>query len=382
MTMIAFTLNYNIPFVVGDILFTSENSTEDIQLPTQASDLRERLAEGKAFPVALLQKIYIMKPNLCVALAGKGTAMQSFLEELRIRCKYYGDWEINKDILITFLNDLNLKNTFENSAFCFMLLEGQSGSFQDIEIGHPPEAWKIMENDLFEKVYVCGSGDEPYLRRMQIETKHKSSHQKGDFFYAVQNNITLFARLLAEEKSTSHTIKDRWGAGFETIYFNTESFAKFDNLTYIIFQGEYINDLGDIGELYPVLIMHYKYYGDTLLISSIDITGGDANIQDDETYFYSKKINIEHYKIGTLYKDYEEDKNIPVNKSFSNERIAVGFAIRTKTGVHSPAFYTEKDGARINYSEEEKLVVISIKSQIIQDIRKISKESFPNLISI
>lgn len=380
MTMIAFTLNYNVPFVVGDILFTSENTSEDIQLPTQANDLKERLVDNKALPVALLQKIYIMKPNLCVALAGNALAMQSFLEELRMRCKYYGDWEITKDILMTFLNDLNLKNTFKKSAFCFMLLEGQSNSFQDLEIGHPPEAWKTMENDLFEKVYVCGSGDEPYLRRMQIETKHKSSHRKGDFFYAIQNNINLFARLLAEEKSTSHTTKDRWGAGFETIYFNGESFTKFDNLTYVIFQGEYISDEGDIGELNPVLIMHYKYYGNTLVISSIDITGGFGNIQNEETYYFSQKINVEHYKIGTIYKDYEEDNSIPVNKSFANERITAGFAIRTKTGVHSPAFYTEKDGARVLYSEETKSISITLKSQMMEDVRKISKESFPNLI--
>lgn len=382
MTMIAFTLNYNVPFVVGDLLFTSEKTKDGITLPTQAYDLAERLSDSEAVPVELLQKIYILKPNLCLALAGDSSKMQDFLEELKIRCKYYGDWEMTKDIVMQFLNDFGLKANFQKSAFCFMLLEGEPSGFQDIEIGHPPEAWKILENDLFEKVYVCGSGNEPYLRRIQVESKHKSSHRKGDFFFAIQNNINLFARILAEEKSTSHTTKDGWGGGFETIYFNGESFVKFENLTYIVFQGEYINENGDLGELSPTLIMHYKYYDDTLLITSIDISGGRAEVNDLDTHYYSVNISVNHFKIGTLYKDYVESGSIPIDKSFTNERIAVGFALRTQTGWHSPAFYTEKDGAKVDFSQKNNQITISLKSEMLSEVRRVSKEVFHNLVTL
>lgn len=379
MTMIAFTLNYNVPFVVGDLLFTSKKTKDGITLPTQAYDLKERLSDSETVPVDLMQKIYIMKPNLCLALAGDSSKMQDFLEELKMRCKYYGDWDISKDIILQFLNDFGLKSNFPNSAFCFMLLEGNPTAFQDIEIGHPPEAWKIIENDLFEKVYVCGTGDEPYLRRIQIESKHKSSHKKGDFFFAIHNNINLFARILAEEKSTSHTTKDGWGGGFEIIYFNGESFLKFENLTYVVFQGEYINENGDIGELSPTLIMHYKYYDDTLLISSIDITGGRAEVDQINANYFSGNITVNHFKIGTLYKDYSESASIPIDKSFSNERIAVGFALRTQTGWHSPAFYSEKDGVKVDFSEINNQIKISVKSDMLTEVRKVSKEGFHTL---
>ena len=62
MSMIAITLNYNLPFVVGDLLFTSAKTKDAIKLPTQAYDLDVQLADSDAITVDLMQKNYIMKP--------------------------------------------------------------------------------------------------------------------------------------------------------------------------------------------------------------------------------------------------------------------------------------------------------------------------------
>jgi hypothetical protein len=380
MTMIAITLNHNIPFVVGDLLFTATGNDEPIELPTQAHDLNERLIGSSMVPVDLIQKLYIIKPNLCIALACVSDAMQEFLEEVRMRSKYYGDWEIDDKVLHKFFNDFGFKKNFEKSAVCLMLLKGEPAMFQDIEILVPEHAWTRVENALFQRVFVCGSGSESYLRRMAIDSAIVSSHREGDFVYAIQNNINLFSRLLAEEKTTSHTTIDGWGAEFETIYFNGTSFVKFDNITYVVFESEFINDEGDIGELVPTVIMHYKYYGVTLLITSLNISGGTAMIDEDLTTIISDKITPVQHKVGTLYKDYADNENIPPDKSFTNERIAAGFAIRTKTGVHASAYYSDKDGAKISYSASSNQVEIILPSKSLDEVRHLSKAAFPNFI--
>ena len=93
-----------------DLLFTSEEAKEGVILPPQAFDMKERLVESTSLPVGLWQKIYIVKPNLCIALAGNSKSMQAFMEELKMRSNYYSDWEIDKDIIIT-PNDINFKKT-------------------------------------------------------------------------------------------------------------------------------------------------------------------------------------------------------------------------------------------------------------------------------
>jgi len=94
MTLIATTKNFGHPFLVGDILLTSEDEKISINLPTNTIDINKYMEFPNGAPVGFCQKIYIIKKNVCVALAGRLNEMTLFLEELISFCSYFNENEI------------------------------------------------------------------------------------------------------------------------------------------------------------------------------------------------------------------------------------------------------------------------------------------------
>ena len=89
MTLIACTLNYGYPVLLGDILMTSDKKGDEIHIPTFLKGVEEFLPNThEGFPILLRQKIYIINDFLCVALGGDMHEMKLFLDDLMNYFKY------------------------------------------------------------------------------------------------------------------------------------------------------------------------------------------------------------------------------------------------------------------------------------------------------
>ncbi len=104
MTLIAHSINFRVPFIVGDLLLSGFKKVP-FTPPTVFVDVSQYLDEPnrKYFPAELAQKIYVVAPRLAVALSGSVYEMNEFLKELR---KQRGR-SINEQAFLLIQEDVN-----------------------------------------------------------------------------------------------------------------------------------------------------------------------------------------------------------------------------------------------------------------------------------
>lgn len=140
--------------------------------------------------------------------------------------------------------------------------------------------WMAAESEIFGEVFAAGSGSFDFLVETKQKAKLRPSYPPDDISYTLQVNIMMLCKLLASERLTLTSVKKHWGAGFEMIYFDGKQFAKLDSITYVINQGIF-NEVGDIPEVpVPGVILHYKYYGEALIITVIRTHKGTTQSTD------------------------------------------------------------------------------------------------------
>jgi hypothetical protein len=151
MTVIASTSNYGYPIIIGDLLISAE-AAQSIDLPTTSADIDMFVNKKRKFkPVTLLRKIYVIKPNLVVALAGSVFQMKFFLNELEMRSRLYDPF--SKTELDAFLNEYPLENFDQSAAPSSWALNIFHYIISTI-IGELVMSWVI----LMEKLSTCSMG--------------------------------------------------------------------------------------------------------------------------------------------------------------------------------------------------------------------------------
>jgi hypothetical protein len=108
MTLIASTFSEELPFLLGDILFSSQDNIIDFITPTQIHSYSIPGDNLKFKPSELSQKIYILNDNLAIALAGNKYEMKTLLCQLKSRISYFN--YISKEII-------DIKKIFEVLKF-------------------------------------------------------------------------------------------------------------------------------------------------------------------------------------------------------------------------------------------------------------------------
>ncbi len=383
MTMIATTLNYNIPFIVSDVLFTSEDGRDGIQLPTNNFPIIPFLKDPIGKPHYLKQKLYILQPNVCVAIAGVEKELERFISEFRTRCKYYSDFstkKVTREQIMDFLKEYKLDKTLPESGFLI--------SHVGYDENDNPETWNQfirgdwgqIEDDIFEGALAFGSGKKEFFNHIKQPMKITSSHENGNLHRAVQMNTTFVSRLLTIERVTLSNLHNAWGAGYEIAFFNGSSFKKIDNIAYVISHGEF-NSTGDIGIPIPRLILYYNYYNDNLIITSVELYDITRSDSDAHMHFESTKFSVNVFLVPSIEcKESDPPIEIPDDFSFSTSSVSVGYGIITPSnGVYNPAFYTISKDVTVNFVQNQH-VKIKLHKDLSDMVKAGAQGAFPNII--
>lgn len=393
MTLIASLINHNVPFLMSDLLMSSEEGKIDFQSPSNNFSLKRYLPQNADLkPDSLLQKSYILKDNLCISFAGCEKEIKAFLDDLKIKCRCYED--ITKEDIFRTLDDYNLTVNFSNSAFVMMLINKISDAKLDVGIITSPSpshqwdvvkgkkgGWAYIKSSTYGEVTAIGSGRDSFLNIVNQDFQVISSFEKGNIWHSLQLNMELIASMYAFEKATLHTILSHWGGGFETIMYDGNKFIKSQNIAFIVNQG-WFNENGDVEVPFPTTILYYRYHNDYLLITGIHLEdvyrideGSLITIICDPGNYNVKNIQVARF-------DNEEDgfDDSNFDYDFSTSTIAMGYDIRKKrrNGTYNPATFTFHNELTVTYKTNDPVKLI-ISKDINDKFRELAKEAYPKI---
>nr|WP_288836684.1 hypothetical protein [uncultured Flavobacterium sp.] len=376
MTLIASTLNYKIPFLIGDLLISSGGATKSKQLPTNTIDITQYLDTNTSLAVDLYQKIYIINANVAIALAGIVSEMTEFLKEFTIRCSYYS--QIDEAGIRQFIEGYDLATKFTKSAFFILLMKPDGTMISVKQFWFPKQLWKKKGSEIFEEVYACGTGADDFLHHTSEKQEFKASFEKGDMLRAISANLGFIAKLLAVERVSLHTVKKYWGGGFETICFDGQSFIKIDEIAYVVNCAQFEAD-GNLDLPFPQLIQYYKYYKDNLFIVAIEVTKWRRMENETEIVLTSTDFRVDVFPVPRLDLAIGSSIEFPPTFSFMTHRLALGYALVTKEHeIFTPSFFMESSNMKVTY-EDRKYMELIIDKKMSDLIRSKAKEIYPNI---
>lgn len=365
MTLIAATLNYSYPVILGDLLVTSPEKSNDFKLPTFLKGVEKYLPENISdYPAKLVQKIYLIKDNLVVAIAGNFIENRDFIKAI---IAYYELKKCTEENIKEFISEYD-QTKFVNSAYLILYYEKKESGFLmcPIIIG---KSWKTGDSKLFEKIYAIGSGSSDFITETNRYSNVEVYGSINDSNRALSVNMMLLSGLLAKESFTLETIKKYWGAGFELITFDNikEKYYKVDEFTYIIWKGT-LNLNSEELDIFPYLVLSYKYIDDVLII------------------FSSIENKYEGFAILPIYIDKKDVDKSDFPKEFKvyDKNICNTFILELSNGtVATPSVLINKkdnvpDSIIINVSNETGLEIrISdeITKKLIKDLIRIDKNN-------
>jgi hypothetical protein len=335
MTLIAHSTNFSYPIIIGDILMSSTEKGTKIELPTFLSNVDNKLpGDQKFFPYKLRQKIYVIKDNLVLALAGLEFEMKLFLEDI---INYFKFFRSTKEEIEKFYNEYDFSN-FTNSSLLIVYSEKKEEGqlIHQITRGN----WKHKESPTLEHLYTCGSGSNFFI---EMSGYYDNFHGSGDTNLsnrAISLNYTNLSNLLSIERLSLNTIKEYWGAGFEMIYFNGNKFKKINDITYVIWKGK-VNLDDETYEMSPFLALNFRYFEDILIVTSTDFN------------------KVEGYAVLPIHinKNDVDVGKIPNKINFNSKKICCTFVLEFSNGeIHSPSFFSQKNldhpGVKIDFKED------------------------------
>jgi hypothetical protein len=386
MTLIACTINHKVPFITADTLMSSKVGKEIVILPTNNFNINPFLpSDAKYKPDSLAQKLYIIKKNVCVAVAGSEYELIKFLKELEERCKLFD--EVTESHIRDFFEEYDLNAQLPKSAFFLICIEHRD--LESIYVGmfnYPKSiqvygdshvgGWKYLDNDVYDRVYACGSGAESFLNIVGQTGIFDTRHNKGGIWYAMQANISLIAKILAIERVTLHNLQTHWGGGFETVFYNGKEFEKISDLVYVICHGDFDQN-GDIGLPFPSLFLYYTYKEDILHIIRVEVRkfrkdyyGEKIILTANAEDFTSNCFKVE--KLGAMGDESQRSDDF----SFKTFHVAIGYAILTpKNGVFNPSSYNVHPELTVAYVHNKSVEMI-LSRDVCESVRSSAKQVF------
>lgn len=379
MTLIAHSIDPPF-FAIGDVLMSSDEKIVFVP-PVTIIDVSQFLNEEyrTLYPCELRRKVYILKQNLVVAFSGDSEEIREFLKELRIKCNYFDEGlnEIKLENVQRILSDYDFDNMFKESSFFMMYINKAELTAVAITRGR----WNSIDNEAYHKIFANGSGSDGYLYWLNEKVGVTSSHPECDVNRLIQINCAFIAKLLAIERYTHGTLKDNWGAGFELILHTGKSFVKFEEIAYIIFEAKF-NSEGDIGLPFPVSVMYYKYHGEVLAITSIEVFNARPEEVNSDFIVVCHDVEARVYPVFPLDIDLKSvDMNEYTNDvSFSTNRVGRAYVFDKDGFIHSiPSGFNQGSEIKVVFNQKENLMKIHMHKSLLKEMKSIAKDLFLKL---
>ena len=227
-------------------------------LPGFSENIEDNLPDNQTyFPLALRQKIYVIKEQIALGLSGNVYQMTLFLQDIKNYFKYFAPTEAN---FLKFMESFDMDAISECAILVFIVAKDEEGK-KEINLHHYGE-WREYYHPVIQAGFITGSGANNFLEKLNIigYNPEEGANPSGI-------NLTLTSLFLADEVYTMESIMDSWGAGFEMIQFQDWKFRKLEDITFVIWDSKLNETLTDIDH-FPFLIMHYTYYKDLLVIKA------------------------------------------------------------------------------------------------------------------
>lgn len=259
MTMIAMQENKKFPMLIGDLLFSSQTQLNtDFVYPSFNIDIDLPIA-GNRHPFRMIQKTYIVHPQVAVVVAGGYGLIKSFISKIK---NYFCVHAATIDNLDSFVASYSFS---DNEAYGICLADLNNSGFQYRYIGN----WLEREYPTIGKIRSAASGSLDFLKQCDSFNSSGILMEANTYGNAIANICMLLSTVLGSERYFADDIEHAWGAGFEITVFDysNNQFTKVDNLNHIIWKAKYNMDTG-IVESIPLSVMTYKYINDVLSITS------------------------------------------------------------------------------------------------------------------
>ncbi|MBS1917880.1 MAG: hypothetical protein JST87_16540 [Bacteroidetes bacterium] len=369
MTLIARTLNHFAPTMIADILFTQENVTHSIILPTIGIDITKMLPANKPKPVFLAQKLYVLNDKLCIAFAGVADEIISLLEDFRPFCSAPG---LNTESLLKFLRQYDF-SSFRESAFFMMLIENDADgklAVQEFSYGD----FSSHDNRLFDQSQTIGTGTKDFESITNEVMNFFSSFQDGDIRQGIVKKASLIARLLTEERYTLASLFNQWGGGYEFAFFDGKKIMKLDNTAYILQTGDSID--GEPSIQLPIMAQLYRYNNQELIITSVEMHNLELGREGEYITMTSNILKVRQYLIPELRRGvFDFEHQVSKVTSFDSNSVAMGFLLQTSNTILKPSFYSYSIDIRVTFSPDKQLLVIYVHERLRDFIaNKLKKE--------
>lgn len=354
MTLIAMTISDMPPIITADILTTSINGEVDMRLPNRPIPLTENEVKHLTYkPYGLVQKLYIIQPNICFCGAGNVYDLKLILEDFRNFCK----WKSNEDkhwltleILEEFFSNYD-QEIINEVILGIAVVEDKENGFVFTPEKHK-SFWQGGESDDFGAILAAGSGKTQYLQHISWNKLVGSSHKPGDFMYAKQVNYTFITKLLCKENLTLKSLENYWGGFIETCYFNGECFQKDANVAIVIGDSETDNE-GNMSIIIPKLFIYSQYIDNVLYLTTVQASDFEI-IKSEVSITYKSKDFIKTLfivkEIDAI--DYASVITQNDNLSYITQKIALGINVKTTAQTYLPmSAYTEGEDIKVEFND-------------------------------
>ena len=354
MTLIAMAISEMPPILTADILTTSTNGEVDLQLPNRPIPLTKKEVQHLPYkPYSLVQKLYVIQPNICLCGAGNVYNLKLILEDFRNLCKWKSndgkEWltsevvqeffsNYDQDILNDVVLGIAVANDRENG---FVFTPEKHKSF-----------WQVGGSDDFGAVLAAGSGKKQYLDHISWHKQVGSSHNPGDFMYTKQVNYSFITKFLCKENRTLKSLENYWGGFLETCYFNGECFKKEGNVAFVISDSA-TDEEGNMSIPVPKLFIYNQYIDNVLYLTTVQASDFEIKKSEDSISYISKNF------IKTLFIVEEIDAKNTVlvltqndNLSYFTRKIALGIDVKTSPNTYLPmSAYTEGEDIKVEFCD-------------------------------
>lgn len=361
MTLIAIALSEMPPILTADILTTSINGEVDMSLPNRPIPLTEKEIKNLSYkPEGLVQKLYVIQPNICLCGAGNVYDLKLILEDFRNFCKWNSNegkqWLTREIVQDFFLNyDQDILNEI---VLGIAVAKDEENGFVFTPEKHK-SFWQGGGSDDFGAVLAAGSGKTQYLEHISWNKLVGSSHKPGDFMYAKQVNYSFITKFLCKENLTLKSLENYWGGFLETCYFNGECFQKDANVAFVICDST-TDDEGNMSVPIPKLFIYNQYIDNILYLTTVQASDFEIIKSKDSIRYISKNF------IKTLFIVEEIDAKDKAsaliqndNLSYITQKIALGINVKTTSQTYLPiSAYTEGEDIKVEFSDENYIELI------------------------